>query len=210
MTTPQNEPATPRRDPRSPIYGMETPGRETESVSFADLVRLVAEGILDAQTSLDRAAAEMLVELSKTQVEVVTRVTETIHPDGTSTYRSQTAQRSLLEIGVLPTFYQFAEATIEVSMDLVLTEQADGEPGGDTPAEKEDNGGGLSPYTRRPQIRATTRDVRLDRQLNREVRTHSRLSARLVPVPRPLRLEPQYLIERSNEPAPEQPGGADE
>lgn len=205
MTTPQNKNLAPRRDPRDPIYGLESPGRETDSVSFADLVRLVAEGILDAQTSLDRAAAEMLVELSKSQVEVVTRVTETIHPDGTSTYSSQTDRRSLLELGVLPTFYQFAEATIEVSMDLVITEQAEGEPGKEQPQEPEDSGGGKSPYTRRPQIRATTRDVRLDRQLNREVRTHSRLTARLVPVPRPLRLEPQYVIERSETPAPAQP-----
>lgn len=194
----QKKPDNGGRTPRQPIYGL-TAGRETNDLSFADLVRLVAEGILDAQTSLDRAAAETLAELANTRVEVVTHLVERIQPDGSVSYETRRGQRSLLELGVLPTFYQFSEATVEVSMDILIVEEPDGngEPengnGGDEPAP-------YNPY--KPRLKASTRQVRLERQLQREVRSHSKLTARLVPVPRPLRIDPVHVVEQV-EPEPE-------
>jgi hypothetical protein len=178
---------------RPPIYSLQG-GQETNDLSFADLVRLVAEGIMDAQTSLDRAAAQTLVQLANTPVEVVTHLVERIQPDGSVTYETKRGQRTLLELGVLPTFYQFSEATVEVSLDLIIVEDPDSEQ------PEEGNGGGdepapYNPY-KPPRLKASTRQVRLERQLQREVRSHSRLTARLVPVPRPLRLDPVHIVEQ--------------
>ena len=108
---------------RRPIVAAEIPVREVPSTSFADLVRMVAEGIADAQVSLDKASAEMLTELAGTRVDVVRNITEVIDEKGNITYKNGEPQQvSLLELGMLPTFYQFSQATVEVAMDLQIVE----------------------------------------------------------------------------------------
>jgi hypothetical protein len=161
---------------RPPIVAPDVLVRETPSVSFADLVRMLAEGIADAQTSLDRASAELVEELAATEVEIVPRVTETIDAEGNVTYEHAPPQRvSLLSLGVTPTFYQFSQATVEVTMDLKIVER------------EEEAGEGRRPYG----LFAGTAAVRAERKLNRDVSVHSKVSATLVPVPMPLRLEPE-------------------
>ena len=108
---------------RTPVVPAETQVSEVPSTSFADLVRMLAEGIADAQLSLDRASAQMLVELAGTRVDVVQNITETIDEKGEITYKAGKPQNvSLLELGMLPTFYQFSQATVEVVMDLQIVE----------------------------------------------------------------------------------------
>ena len=49
-----------------------------------------------------------------------------IGADGSISYATAKPQMvSLLELGVRPTFYQFSQATLEVSMDMKLVEQLD-------------------------------------------------------------------------------------
>jgi hypothetical protein len=160
---------------REPLFAPESTVAETPSTSFADLVRLMAEGIADAQLALDRSAAEMVTELAETRVNVVPTITETVAADGSVTFQQGVAQSvSLLELGVKPTFYQFSQATVEVSMDLKLVEQLD------------ENGtrkkGSLGLF-------AETSNIRFERKLNRDVSVHSKITATLVPVPAPLRLD---------------------
>lgn len=160
---------------RPPIVAPDVGVRETPSVSFADLVRMLAEGIADAQTSLDRASADLLQELAQATVTIVPRITETIDADGNVTFEQAEGQEvSLLDLGVTPTFYQFSQATVEVVMDVKVVE-----------SEREEGTG-----RRRLGLFAGTSDVRAERKLNRDVRVHSKLTATLVPVPMPLRLEP--------------------
>ena len=160
---------------RPPIVGPEVPVRESPSVSFADLVRMLAEGIADAQTSLDRASADLVRELAETKVSIVPSVTETIDADGNVTYEQGAAQEvSLLSLGVTPTFYQFSQSTVEVVMDIKIVESEQ---------VKEDGKRSYGLY-------AGTVDVRAERKLNRDVSVHSKVTATLVPVPMPLRLEP--------------------
>ncbi len=160
---------------RPPFVEPEVPVRETPSASFADLVRLLAEGIADAQTSLDRASASLAAELANTPVEIIPRVEETIAEDGSVTYkRAEPQQVSLLDIGVTPTFYQFSEAKVEVTMDVKIVEN-------ETLSE---NG------QRRFGLFADTASVRFERKLGRDVTVSSKLTATLVPVPMPIRLEP--------------------
>lgn len=166
-------------DPRSrvfrpPLVNPEAPVRETSSTSFADLVRMLAEGIADAQASLDKTSADMVVELAQTKVEIIPKVTETIDEAGNVTFEQAPAQEvSLLELGVEPTFYQFSEAKVEVAMDLKIVENE---------TESGDR-------KRRYSLFAETANIRFERKLKRDVNVSSKLSATLVPVPKPLRIE---------------------
>lgn len=167
--------ALPSKVFRTPLFKPETAVVETPSTSFADLVRMLAEGIADAQLALDRSSADMVTELAETRVNVVPTITETVAEDGTVTYAQGASQSvSLLELGVKPTFYQFSQATVEVSMDLKLVEQLN-----------EDG-------TRKKGaigLLADTSSIRFERKLNRDVSVHSRMTATLVPVPAPLRID---------------------
>jgi len=165
---------------RTPVVPAETQVNEVPSTSFADLVRLLAEGISDAQLSLDRASAEMLVELANTRVDVVRNITETVDAKGNITYKADKPQNvSLLELGMLPAFYQFSQATVEVAMDLQIVEN--------TTETSETKG--------RKTLFANTSNVRMERKLGRDVKIASKLTATLVPVPPPLRIEPSRSTE---------------
>ena len=101
-------------------------------------------------------------------------ITETIAEDGTVTYATGAPQElSLLELGVTPTFYAFSQATVEVTLDVKIVETVTSDEQG-----------------KRYGLFAGTRDVRVERKLNRDVTMASKLSATLMPVPSPLRLEP--------------------
>jgi hypothetical protein len=167
--------AMPSKPFRPPLFKPEAAVAEASSTSFADLVRLMAEGIADAQMALDRSSAELVTELANTRVDVVPSITETLAADGSITYTQGPMQSvSLLELGVKPTFYQFSQATVEVSMDLKLVEELN------------ENG------TRKKGtlgLFAETSNIRFERKLNRDVSVHSRITATLVPVPMPLRLD---------------------
>ncbi|MDP3879367.1 MAG: hypothetical protein Q8Q07_03555 [Dehalococcoidales bacterium] len=165
---------------RTPVIPPEIPVKEVPSTSFADLVRMLAEGIADAQLSLDRSSAEMLAELANTRVNVISSVTEIIDEKGKVTYKNGEPQSiSLLELGMLPTFYQFSEATVEVAMDLQIVENQS--------TTGEEKG--------RKTLFANTSNIRMERKLNRDLKVTSKLTARLVPVPSPIRIEPSRNTE---------------
>jgi hypothetical protein len=75
---------------------------------------------------------------------------------------------------VMPTFYQFSQTVIDVQMDLKIAESSDvsGKRSG------------------RFALLADTGSIRFERKLNRDMSVTSRVTATLVPVPMPLRLEP--------------------
>ena len=152
--------------------------RELPDVDFADLVRMLAEGIANAQVSLDRASASMVEELAAKEVSLVPEIREVVDGQGNVTYEQATPRPvSLLELGITPTFYQFSEATVEVSMDIKIVE-----------AERATSG--------KPKVGlvAGTATLQAERRLNREVTAHSKLTATLVPVPMPTRVEPARTV----------------
>lgn len=178
---------------RPPIVPPDFEAPETPAVNFGDLVRLLGEGIADAQASLDRSSAELVTELATTMVDVVPTVTETIAADGTVSYQQGPTQRvSLLALGVTPTFYQFSQATVEAVMDLKMVEVE------------------TSTGDRRLGLFANTGSIRTERKLNRDVRVSSKFTATLVPVPMPVRIEPVRATStppppRSTGPTPDRP-----
>ena len=70
MTAARGESPRPRegRGFHEPIVSSGVPVGEALSVSFPDLVRMLAEGIADAQAALDRGAAGLMEELATTMV----------------------------------------------------------------------------------------------------------------------------------------------
>jgi hypothetical protein len=159
--------------------GPDLPLAEAPHVSFADLVKLLGEGIAVAQKELDAASANLIRVLAEDEVDVVSRIEEIIAPDGTVSYERHTEKVSLLELGVMPTFYRFSEAKVEVAMDVkVMQSQTQG-------PQRRERGRFLQ------WLFGDTRSVREARDIHgRDVTTSSRLTATLVPVPMPLPIEP--------------------
>ena len=152
------------------------PIREVADMPFDDLVYLLAESIANAQTKLDLSTAELLKTLAETEVDVVPQLTRRIDEDGSvTTEPAPTEPRSLLELGFSPARYQFSEATVEVGVDLAVTEHEERE------SDTEGRTFGL---------RAGTYEVKEQRTYDREVEANARISARLEPVPLPVEFAP--------------------
>src|SRR3954447_15459173 len=113
-------------------------GRDLLDIPFAELVRNLALAIAEGQTALDRNSVQTLRELAETQIEVLSELTEIIDPvertvetaDGdivvTGAEITETGVRtgslSMIQAGFLPTFYQFTETELEVSLSITMRE----------------------------------------------------------------------------------------
>ncbi|MFO8114153.1 MAG: hypothetical protein R6U01_02130 [Halorubrum sp.] len=164
------------------------PTQPVADVPFDDLVYLLAAGLIDAQTALDAHTAETAASLAETEVEVVPSVTRTIDADGGVTAEAAPPERrSLLELGIAPAWYRFSEATIEVDVDVSVTDRASDEDDRESGDEERASG-----------LRADTRSVIGRRRFDRAADANARLAARLESTPRPVRAGPPA----DSEPAP--------
>lgn len=123
-------------------------GQELLDIPFADMVRNLAAAVAEGQLSLDRASIETLRFLADEAngIAIIPEIVETIVPStmstsingvatdiATVTVRSQPAaavKMSLLQAGILPTFYQFTEASIEVKLSITMKRTGDAETAG--------------------------------------------------------------------------------
>lgn len=115
-------------------------GNEIAEVPFGDFLRHVAQGIADGQQALDRTALQTLIELSKIEVDLIPEVTEVItgqpyqvpvpgqsQPITITGARVQASaadpiKMTALQAGIVPSFYQFTEATIQLKISVQLRE----------------------------------------------------------------------------------------
>ena len=101
---------------------MASVGQELLAVPLPEMVMKLGLGIAEAQRALDENSVETSQLLAETTVPLVLAVTQVIAADGTVTFtNADPVDVSLLQIGLMPTFYQFSEATIEVTMDIKTT-----------------------------------------------------------------------------------------
>src|SRR4030042_4177475 len=101
---------------------MASVGQELLAVPLPEMVMKLGLCIAEAQRALDENSVETAQLLAETTVSLVLAVTQVIAADGTVTFtNADPIDVSLLQIGLLPTFYQFSEATIEVTMDIKTT-----------------------------------------------------------------------------------------
>lgn len=170
-------------------------GSELAEVPVGDLLRSVAQGIADGQAALDLAAVQTLIVLSQTMVDLIPEITEVISPeklkvqtDGdtievtgarVTATPSDSVQLSALQAGLTPSFYQFAEATIQLKLSVQLREVRETQ----------------SPTLGPPVLRAFASNVNMRTQntYSYTAEASSSVTALLKPVPAPARLVPTTI-----------------
>lgn len=182
-------------------------GRDLLDLPFAEMVRNLAVAIADGQTALDRNSLETLQALVRTEVDLITDITEVIEAEpytvdlgGGETIRVTGARitpsaappirMNMVQAGLLPTFYQFTEAAIEVRLSISMREERTTESTGATRAS-----GAEGPYWLRfgaTRAYASTVDYRAASKYNYQASGASILRATMRPVPPPTRLEPTF------------------
>lgn len=167
-------------------------GQELLDVPLPDMVTKLSLGIAEAQRALDENSIQTARELAGTTIEVVPFITQTIAANGDVTItQPDPIEMSLLQVGLNPTFYQFAEATIEVTMDIKTTTSTETNIKVGIQAKV-----GFACWSASARV-----DVSHNRKFGKEVRGTSRLFTRLVPVPPPPRIFPELRV-IDNRPAP--------
>ncbi len=177
---------------------MASVGQELLDVPLPEMVLKLALGIAEAQKALDENSVETAQALADTEIPVVLAVTQTIAADGTVSYtQAPPIDVSLIQIGLLPTFYQFSEATIEVTMDIKTTTSRETNIKVGLKAKV-----GFSMWSASVSV-----DVSHNRKFGKEVHGTSRLLTKLVPVPPPPRIAPELIVvdNRPAEPPPPPP-----
>ena len=171
---------------------MASVGQELLDVPLPDMVTKLALGIAEAQRALDENSVETAQILADTTIEVVPALTQTIAADGTVTFTAAPAvEMSLLQVGLNPAFYQFAEASIEVTMDIKTT----------TSSETNIKVGFKAKVGFAMCSSSVRVDVSHNRKFQKEVRGTSRLFTKMVPVPPPARIFPEITVVDTRVPA---------
>ena len=171
---------------------MASVGQELLDVPLPEMVLKLALGIAEAQRALDENSVETAEALAETTIPLVLAVTQTIAADGSVSFtNADPVDVSLIQIGLLPTFYQFAEATIEVTMDIKTTTSVETNIKVSSKAKV-----GFSMWSASVAL-----EVKHNRKFGKEVHGTSRLLTRLVPVPPPPRIAPELILV-DNRPAP--------
>lgn len=160
-------------------------GQELAGASLADLITQLAEAVAEGQAKLDLSSAQVAAELARTKVEFIPAIRQVIEKDGSMRFeQAKPMEVSLLDLGLQPTFYSFSEATVEVAMDLKVVEETTTSGGARIPSKT---------------LFASTRALRTERKLNRDVKISSKMSAKLVPVPAPPLLGPVREVDDRRE-----------
>ncbi len=125
-------------------------GQELLDIPIADMVRNLAAAVAEGQFALDKASIETLKFLAANKIDLIPEVSEiiqkvthtvplsdavgaptvTVDSVGVTTVPATPVPTSLLQAGILPTFYQFTEATIEVKLSITMKQTSDTEANG--------------------------------------------------------------------------------
>ncbi len=164
---------------------MASVGQELLAVPLPEMVMKLGLGIAEAQRALDENSVETAQMLAETTVPLVLAVTQVIAADGTVTFsNADPVDVSLLQIGLMPTFYQFSEATIEVTMDIKTTTSRETNVKVSAKAKA-----GFACFSA-----SVNTEVSHNRKFGKEVHGTSRLVTRMTPVPPPPRIAPELTV----------------
>lgn len=170
-------------------------GQELLAVPLPEMVMKLGLGVAEAQRALDENSVETAELLAETTVPLVLAVTQTIAADGSVSFvNADPVEVSLLQIGLMPTFYQFSEATIEVTMDIKTTSSRETNVKVSAKAKV-----GFGCWSASVSV-----DVSHNRKFGKTVQGTSRLITKMVPVPPPARIAPELTVV-DNRPAKEAP-----
>lgn len=171
-------------------------GQELLDVPLPEMVTKLALGIAEAQRALDENSVETALALADEDnaIEIVPAITQTIAEDGKVTFAAaDPVKMPLLQIGLNPTFYQFSETSIEVTMDIKTT----------TSTETNIKVGAKASVGFGMWSASVRVDVSHNRKFQKEVRGTSRLFVKMMPVPPPPRISPEVtVVDNRKPPAP--------
>ncbi len=164
---------------------MASVGQELLAVPLPEMVLKLSLGIAEAQRALDENSCQTAKMLAETTVPLVMAVTQTISAEGAVSFtNADPIDVSLLQIGLMPTFYQFSEATIEVSMDIKTTTSTETNIKVSSSAKA-----GFGCFSASINV-----DASHNRKFGKEVKGTSHLITKMVPVPPPPRLAPELIL----------------
>jgi hypothetical protein len=107
-----------------------TVGADLLAVPFPKMVLSLAQAIAKGQLALDQASLNTLKVLAKTNFDYIPEITETLTPRrftvqgievtgvDVAALPAKTVSMTLLQAGIVPSFYQFTESVIEVKMSI--------------------------------------------------------------------------------------------
>ena len=162
-----------------------TVGQELLEVPFPEMVANLAFGVAAAQAALDKNSVATAKTLGEEEVELIPFFEEKEDPENGTRKLEPGAKvkMSLLQVGLNPTFYQFSESVIEVTMDIKTNVSEDSTV--KTTAEAHIGWGcwGASVKT----------EAEYSRKFGKEVHGTSKLMVKMVPVAPPPRLYPPII-----------------
>jgi hypothetical protein len=188
-------------------------GRDLLDLPFAEMVRDLAVAIAEGQLALDRTSIETLRALVGTNVDIIPEIAEIVEPmiydvpvstpdpdnpgatidetiriTGARVRASgvQPVTMNLLQAGLLPTFYQFTEAAIEVKLSITMREART------TETEGQPTNPGLL-LVRRTMAYSSTVDYRTASTYSYQASGASVLKVNMRPVPPPSPLIPRTV-----------------
>lgn len=175
---------------------MASVGQELLAVPLPEMVMKLGLGVAEAQRALDENSVETASLLADTTVPLVLAVTQVIAADGTVSFTNAApVDVSLLQVGLLPTFYQFSEASIEVTMDIKTTSSRETNVKVSAKAKV-----GFACWSA-----SVNTEVSHNRKFGKEVHGTSRLLTKMVPVPPPPRIAPELTVVDNRPPKEEPP-----
>ncbi|MGH3052202.1 MAG: hypothetical protein ACRDM8_04485 [Gaiellaceae bacterium] len=108
-----------------------TVGADLLAVPFPKMVLSLAQAIAKGQLALDQASLNTLKVLAKTKFDYIPEITEVLSPSedinaggvtvtgvDVELITPRALKLTLLQAGIVPTFYQFTESVIEVKMSI--------------------------------------------------------------------------------------------
>jgi len=155
---------------------MSTPDYKEISTDLVEFVSKLTQSVADAQAALDHNSVKTLKELADATA-VIPKTTNTIKEikdsqgniTGTKTHTNTTySEISLLNLGIMPTFYQFAKTNIEVALDMQFEEEVTS-----------------NTNEKKKRFLVSTKKIRTERRYNQNIQAYSKLSVEMVPVPMP-------------------------
>lgn len=171
-------------------------GQELLDVPLDQMVSDLAMGIANAQKALDKNSLSTTLALADEKFTYIPKVVGTINETtGAANINTIKVEDMPLVAFIKPTWYQFSETKIEVSMDIKTSMTKSTKVGVSASAK-----GGWGPVSASIKV-----DVEHNRKFGKEVQGTSKMSVTLVPVPPPPSMLPEVEINMIG--APDDGGG---
>lgn len=186
-------------------------GQELLDVPFPEMVFKLANAIAQGQRRLDKASMETARALAKATVKVIPEIWEVVTPDPrtittpqgdivvtgakVTTGAADPVSYTLLQAGLMPTFYQFTESIIEVKISISYrtSSSSEFEAGAELETSVEASGGFLFGSVSVSTTFSSHVNYRSQNTYSYSAEGSSLLRTTLKPVPPPPRLIPRVI-----------------